>query len=155
MEKQRVIEIKCVNSTGVLNRITALFFARGISIDSIMSCETKNEDKYVIFVELTYDWKTVGFICRLLKKLVDVIDVKDITEEIHTETQTTLVKVKCTSKKECLKQFENFNIEVINEKNGKFYIEYANSKEKTEAFISVLDKLGSVTYLKSGRMFLK
>ncbi len=155
MEKQRVIEIKCVNSTGVLNRITALFFARGISIDSIMSCETKKDNEYVIFVELTYDWKVVAFICRLLKKLVDVINVKDITEEIHTETQLTLVKVKCTNKLECTKHFEDFNVEVINEKDGKFYIEFANSKEKTEAFVQKLHKLGSVKYLKSGRMFLK
>lgn len=155
MEKQRVIEIKCVNNTGVLNRITALFFARGISIDSIMSCETKKENEYVIFVELTYDWKVVAFICRLLKKLIDVIDVKDITEEIHTETQTTLVKIKCDNKEACISYFKDFHIEVLNEKNGKYYIEFANNKEKTESFIKELDKLGSVKYLKSGRLFLK
>ena len=66
-----------------------------------------------------------------------------------------MVKVKCDDKEACMDHFKNFNVEVLNEKNGKYYIEFSNSKEKTEAFVKELHTLGSVKYLKSGRMFLK
>ncbi len=155
MEKQRVIEIKCVNASGVLNRITAIFFARGISIDSMISTETKDDNKYIIFIELTYDSKTTTYIVKLLSKLVDVIRAREITDEIHVETQITLAKVTCKDNDQCLRQFKEFNIEVLGHKDDSFYVEFANNKEKTDKFIKTLKEMAIVEYVKSGRLFLK
>lgn len=153
--KQRVIAIKCSNHSGVINRITALFFARSLSINSLISSETQEANHYEIFVELTYSKEKVQFIVKLLDRLIDVIEVSDITEDIHIERQHTLIKLKSNDLKTCTTNFHNKPVRVIDIKDGYIYLELTDSINNTNDVIESLKELGAVEYVRAGRLFLK
>ncbi len=155
MSEKRVIEINCMNDTGVINRITSIFHARGISIDSLVSCQTEKENHFTIFIELTYDWKKVVYMIRLLEKLVDITSVKDITDEVQLDKELTLLKIKYHDLNQCLRTLEAFDIASFKNIDRHIFIEYSESKTKTDSLIDSLNEVGVVTYLKSGRVFMR
>lgn len=151
---QRVISIRCSDHAGVINRITALFFSRDISIHNLSSCETEDPDVREIFIEVPYDEEKSRYIVKLLDKLIDIIEVDDITDEINLGRQHTLVRLRTDINTFNL-GFNDIHATFLDVKGEWIYLEINDSPENTEKTVEKLMELGEVIYVRSGSLFLK
>ncbi len=151
---QRVISIRCQDHAGVINRITALFFSRDLSIHNLTSCETEDPKVREIFIELSYDQEKVAYIVKLLSKLIDIIEVCDITDNIQLGREHTLVRIK-TSIDSFNHIFSDINVKFLHVKGEWIYLEITDSVDNTNKTIEKLKDLGEVIFVKSGKLFLQ
>jgi acetolactate synthase-1/3 small subunit len=91
---KKTLSITVYNESGVLTRISTVFSSRGFNIDSIAVGPTENKGISKIIIVLPGDDQTIEQITKQLKKLIQVIEVKDITTRPCVERELMLIKVK-------------------------------------------------------------
>ena len=92
-EKRHIISLLVENEFGSLSRIAGLFSARGYNIHCLNVAPTNDESiSRMTLVTLCNDQK-INKLMKQLDKLVDVVNVKDLTEETHIEREMLLVKL--------------------------------------------------------------
>ena len=97
-ETRHIVSLLVENEFGSLSRIAGLFSARGYNIHCLSVAPT-SDDSISRMTLVTYcsDAKA-SQLMKQLDKLVDVINVKDLTGETHIEREMLLLKVKSTLK---------------------------------------------------------
>jgi acetolactate synthase-1/3 small subunit len=75
---KKTLSITVYNESGVLTRVATVFSSRGFNIDSIAVGPTENNGISKIIIVLPGDNSTIEQIAKQLKKLIQVIEVKDI-----------------------------------------------------------------------------
>jgi len=91
---RHIISILLQNEAGALTRVTSLFSSRGYNIESLSVAPT--EDSRVSHLTMvTYGSEAViDQINKQLFKLVDVVNIVDMTRDEHFERELLLMKVK-------------------------------------------------------------
>ena len=90
---KKTLSITVQNEPGVLTRISTVFSSRGFNIDSIAVGPTEQNGISKIIMILPGDNQTIEQITKQLNKLVQVIEIKDITTSPCVERELMLVKV--------------------------------------------------------------
>ncbi len=91
---KKTLSITVYNESGVLTRISTVFSSRGFNIESIAVGPTANSGVSKIIIVLIGDEQTIEQITKQLKKLIQVIEVKNITARPCVERELMLIKVK-------------------------------------------------------------
>ena len=95
LQKMRhIIAIHLQNEAGALTRVTGLFSTRGYNIESLSVAPTDDPAVSRLTLVTTGSDAVIQQISNQLLKLVDVVDVEDVTREEHFERELLLVKVK-------------------------------------------------------------
>jgi len=91
---RHIISVLLQNEAGALARLSGLFAARGYNIESLAVAPTSDESvsRLTLVTEGTDD--VIGQINKQLGKLVDVVDLADMTLGEHIERELLLVKVR-------------------------------------------------------------
>ncbi len=90
---RHIISILLENEAGALSRVSGLFSARAYNIESLTVAPTDDASISRITVVATGDDAVVQQIMKQLNKLVDVINLIDLTENEHFEREIMLVKI--------------------------------------------------------------
>ena len=95
-DRRHIISLLVENEFGSLSRIAGLFSARGYNIHCLNVAPTNNQSiSRMTLVTLCNDQK-ISQLMKQLDKLVDVVNVRDLTEETHIEREMLLMKLKCS-----------------------------------------------------------
>ena len=91
---------------------------------------------------------------KLLEKLVDVVNVKDLTEETHIEREMLLMKLKCNKnqRNELKRLTDIFRARIIDVSDTTYTIELTGVAEKIIAFMNSLGKIKIVEMVRSGAL---
>jgi len=90
---KRILTILMENEPGALSRIVGLFSQRGYNIDSLSVARTDDPTLSRLTVCTSGDEKSLEQITKQVNKLIDVLRVKNITEQEHVERELMLIKV--------------------------------------------------------------
>jgi acetolactate synthase-1/3 small subunit len=90
---KKTLSITVYNETGVLTRISTVFSSRGFNIESLAVGPTEHIGISKIIFVLPGDNPTIEQITKQLNKLIQVIEVKDITNTPCVERELMLIKV--------------------------------------------------------------
>jgi len=90
---KRILTILMENEPGALSRIVGLFSQRGYNIDSLSVAKTDDPTLSRLTICTYGDEKILEQITKQVNKLIDVLRVKNITEQEHVERELMLVKV--------------------------------------------------------------
>ena len=90
---RHIISILLENEAGALSRVSGLFSARAYNIESLTVAPTDDPTISRITVVAFGEEAIVLQIIKQLNKLVDVINLIDLTENEHFEREIMLVKV--------------------------------------------------------------
>ena len=90
---KKTLSLTVYNEPGVLTRIATLFSSRGFNLDSIAVGPTEKSGLSKIIMVLSVDNETIAQIAKQLKKIIQVIKVKDITSNPCVERELMFVKV--------------------------------------------------------------
>ena len=150
---RRMIIAKLHNVTGIMNRFTAVLNRRQVNILSITAGVTESQDlthtTFVIEVDHLYE---VEQIIKQLNRLIDVIEVADITDLPHVEREVVLIKVSAppTIRAEIFTMIEPFRVNVVDVNLENVTIQLTGDSAKIEALIDVVSPYGILNMARTG-----
>ncbi len=153
---RHTISVLVDNHFGVLARISGLFSARGYNIESLCVGTTEDATVSRMTVVVSGDDTVLQQIINQLNKLVEVIEVLDLTQESPIERELVLVKIKTTAKKrtELLEIVNIFRAKTVDVASHAIIIEATGSEEKVRAFIDMIRPFGIEEMARTGQIAL-
>lgn len=150
------ISVLVDNHFGVLARISGLFSARGYNIESLCVGVTEDPSISRMTVAVHGDERVLEQIVNQLNKLVEVIEVRDLTRDKHVERELILIKVAADAahRTELLEISSIFRAKVIDMSADAVIIEATGSEDKLAAFIDMVRPFGIVELARTGKIAL-
>lgn len=150
--RRLVLAILVKNTAGVLSRVTGLFSRRGYNIDSLTVGETLDKEISRITVTCFGDELILDQIKNQVSKLVDVIEITDLSQNESVYRELVLIKVNADEKtRQSIIEITNvFRARIIDVAAKSLVLEITGDTSKTEAFIEMLKPFGIVELIKTG-----
>jgi acetolactate synthase-1/3 small subunit len=130
MSRQHIISLLLENEAGALSRVSGLFSARAYNIESLTVAPTQDPSLSRLTLVTVGSEGTIEQIKKQLNKLVDVVNLIDLSESFSLERELVLIKVKKTdaivNKVEALSKDSSAHI--TDETDGYLIIELAGEK---------------------------
>lgn len=151
---RHTISILVENQFGVLARVSGLFSARGYNIDSLCVAETIDPAVSRMTVVVRGDDRVLEQIMKQLNKLVDTIEVTDLTQEDHVERELVMIKVAAANKvrSEIVEVATVFRAKVVDMGKDAMTVEVTGSEGKIRAFIDMMRPFGIQELVRTGKI---
>ena len=142
------------NQPGVLSRVSGLFSGRGFNIESLTVAETLDPVVSRITLVTSGDEIIMEQIVKQLNKLVNVIKVVDFREVKFVDREMALIKVKAdaNTRAEVLRIVDIFRGKVVDVSPHFYTIEVTGDEGKIQAIMDLLDQLGIVEVVRTGKV---
>ena len=143
---RHIISVTLQNEVGALTRVAGLFSTRGYNIESLSVAPTDDPAVSRLTVVTTGNDAVILQISNQLLKLVDVVDVEDVTREEHFERELLLVKVKAKATQigKLWSATQRAGGRVLWESPDSFTIELTSSEAGINHFIAEVSNYGVV-----------
>jgi acetolactate synthase I/III small subunit len=155
--KRHLIAVKLENSIGALIRVVNMFSARGFNLESVAVGETEDPAISRLTIVTRGDNRTIAQVNRQLDRLIDVLEIDDLTEHNHVERELCLVTADYTSetRAEILDTLEIFRGKVVDITPKAMTFELTGPPAKVNAFIELLRPHGIHEVARSGQVALR
>lgn len=151
--RKHVIVAKVQHNVGVLSRITSLFAGRGYNIDSLTVGKTHENKIARITIIVNGDERVVEQIIKQLRKLIETLKVRDITDSPHIERELALIKIHTAdsdTRDEIMRLVNIFRAKVVDVAPDSYTVEITGDQEKINAFIDLVKPFGIKDVARTG-----
>jgi acetolactate synthase-1/3 small subunit len=140
---------------GVLNRVASLFRRRNFNIESLAvgHSETPGISRMTIVTD-EEELLRRNVIRTNLLKLINVIDVQDVTDQPCVARETALIKVKAdaTQRGEVMNVAEMYRARIVDVANETLIVEVTGEGDKIESMLQILSPLGILEVMRTGKI---
>jgi acetolactate synthase-1/3 small subunit len=144
------------NKPGVLNRVASLFRRRNFNIESLAVGRTEKPDisRMTVVVDCPNGDMDAHKIEANLYKLVNVIDVQDVTHQPSVTRDLALIKVKVGPERraEVNSLAEIFRARIVDVAADVVIVEVTGTEDKIEGMIELLRPIGIVEMVRTGQV---
>lgn len=146
------ISVLVDNHFGVLARISGLFSTRGYNIESLCVGTTEDPTISRMTVVVEGDERVLEQIVNQLNKLVEVIEVADLTRDAHVERELVMIRLGTDAKRrtELIEIANIFRAKVCDVSPDALILEATGSKDKVNAFIDITRPFGIESLSRTG-----
>jgi acetolactate synthase-1/3 small subunit len=153
---KKVLSVVVRNQPGVLMRVAGMFSRRGYNIDSLAVGMTQNKKFSRMTVTVDNGDTMIGQIIKQLEKLIEVDDVRLLTEENKMARGMALVKVRAfDNRMDVLRLAEVFRASVIDIGEEAVIFEVTGVERKIRAFVDVMTPYGIMEMVQTGVIALE
>ncbi len=140
------------NKPGVLTRVASLFARRGFNIDSLAVGVTEDPTLSRMTIVVDTDEWNVERLISYLYKLVNVIQVHNLTDVPSVHRDLALIKINAEDENRgrILQIVEVFRARIVDVSVGSLMIEITGDEDKIEGFVEVLRPWGIVEMVRTG-----
>ncbi len=144
------------NQFGVLARVAGMFSGRGFNIDTLNVAPTHDPAVSRITVVVRGDDKVLDQITKQLRKLVNVVEVRDFSAGQSVDRELVLVKLSVDSKSrpELIQICDIFRAKIINVAPDSLVVEITGDDGKISAFLGLLESFTILDMARTGRLAL-
>jgi acetolactate synthase I/III small subunit len=137
---------------GVLNRVVSVFRRRTFNIESLTVGQTHLEGISRMTIVVDSDKTDVERIMPYMYKLINVLQVEDLTYEPRVSRDLAMVKINATpeNRADVMKLAEVFRARVVDVANDSLIIEITGDEEKIDGFVDVLRSYGIIEMVRTG-----
>jgi acetolactate synthase-1/3 small subunit len=137
---RHIISILLENEAGSLSRVAGLFSARGFNIESLTVATTTDPTLSKMSIVSVGNNEIIEQIIKQVGKLIDVVEVVDLTATEHIERELALVKIDVNSNNQTDidKQIDNFSGKIIDVSEDTYLVEIAGKAQKINDFLTAL-----------------
>ncbi len=137
---------------GVLTKVASMFRRRGFNIASLAVGNSEQPGLSRMTFVVNGDDYTVGQVVKQLDKLIEVIEVSDITQESIVTRELALIKVKTNSmtRGEIIQIVNLFRANIIDVGSESMVIEITGEEDKINALHNLLAPFGIMEMLRTG-----
>lgn len=155
---RHIVSILLQNEVGALTRVTSLFSTRGYNIESLNVAPTDDPTVSRVTLVTSGTEAVVQQIVNQSLKLIDVVNVDDITRDQHVERELLLLKLSTTAD-----QAENLRLcvqragaRILADHAESFTIELTDSESRITAFIAEAAGLAEILeVVRSGALAIR
>jgi len=154
MENKHTLSVLVENRPGVLTRVAGLFARRGYNIDSLAVGRTEDPAVSRMTIVVEGDEYVIEQVTKQLNKLVEVIEVSDITKKEHVERELILIKVKAepSVRGEIMQIVDIFRARVVDIGKETLIIEATGDIGKINAIESSMKPFGILEVVRTGKV---
>ena len=154
---RHTIAILLQNETGALSRVASMFSTRGYNIESLSVAPTQDPMVSRLTLVTEGEDSVIEQISKQLYKLVDVVEVLDITLLDHVERELMMIKCKLLDgKQDELHAFvDEEESKIISEVDGFIILEIMSDYDSNNRFLKTVEKMVEVIAIaRSGPLVL-
>jgi acetolactate synthase-1/3 small subunit len=143
------------NKPGVLNRVASLMRRRNFNIESLAVGTTEDPTVSRMTIVIDASKTNAALVERNLYKLVNVIDVQDVTNLPTVARELALIKVRVRDAQHRgeIKQIADmFQSRVVDVAKDSLIIEITGEEQKVDSLLSVLQDYGILEVIRTGRI---
>jgi acetolactate synthase-1/3 small subunit len=140
---------------GVLTRVASMFRRRAFNIESLTVGHTEQPGVSRMTIVVDDSRSGAEKIVQHLYRLVNVIQVDDITESPAVSRDLALIKVQTPSgqvRSEILQIVETFRARVVDVALGSLMVEVTGAEDKIDGLAEVLRPFGIIEMVRTGRV---
>ena len=143
---KHTIAILLQNESGALTRVASMFSTRGYNIDSLSVAPTDNPSISRLTLVTEGSDEVIGQITKQLYKLIDVVDVLDISQHDHIERELMMIKLKTNDDKEdAIKTvLYDYSATIVNDKDRLLIIEVMADTAKNDKLLEALSVMSTL-----------
>lgn len=152
---RHIISLLVQNEAGALSRVAALFSTRGYNIESLNVAATEDDEISRLTLVTKGSDDVINQINQQLLKLVDVVNIADMTLDDHIEAELLMVKVVAPAYAECSLPdlIEAAGARILDDSPETFTLELTGSSEQLDEFITALGDCSEIlSVVRSGAM---
>jgi len=137
---------------GVLNRVASLFRRRAFNIDSLTVGHTDQPGISRMTIMVDSDETSIERLIAYLYKLVNVLQVSDLSATPMVSRDLAMVKVNATSENRThiMQIVDVFRAHIVDFTSNSFIIEITGDEDKINGFVEVLRPLGITEMVRTG-----
>lgn len=143
---RHVISVLLQNEVGALTRMTGLFSTRGYNIDSLNVAPTDDPTVSRVTLVTSGSDSAIAQLNTQLAKLVDVVNIHDMTLGEHFERELVIIKLKLATGglAKVLKLTRDFGAELLDDAQISCTIQLTGALDEIDAFIQAAAKIGQL-----------
>lgn len=151
---RHIISILLQNEAGALTRVANLFSSRGYNIESLNVAPTADETVSRLTLVTKGSDAVIEQIGKQLGKLIDVVDITDMTSADHIERELALFKLHANGAAEKLAAvLDQFDARVLSDLQGDYTVEVVGGSQEIDRFLKRVSTVCNVlTVVRSGAM---
>jgi len=152
---RHIISLLVSNESGALARVSALFSTRGYNIESLNVAPTQNPEISRLTLVTRGSETVIEQINQQLLKLVDVVDIADMTMDDHIEREMLLLKVRLAGDRQndALEAVNDFGARILDDNPAFYTLELTGISEYVDEFIKRMGTTGElISVVRSGAM---
>jgi len=137
---------------GVLNRVSSLFRRRTFNIESLTVGHTEQHGISRMTIVVDSDETSVERLTAHLYKLVNIIQIEDLTRRPSVTRDLAMIKVNATpeNRTHIMQTVDVFRARIVDVTNNSFIIEVTGDEEKIDGFVEVLRPIGIIEMVRTG-----
>ena len=137
---------------GVLNRVVSVFRRRAFNIESLTVGRTHVEGVSRMTIVVDSEDTDVERIMPYMYKLINVLQVEDLTFAPRVSRDLAMVKINATpeNRADVMKLAEVFRARVVDVTNTSLIIEITGDEDKIDGFVDVLRPYGIIEMVRTG-----
>jgi len=149
---RHTIVVLVEDKPGVLNRVASLFRRRAYNIESLTVGHTETPGVSRMTITVDGDEVSTARLTAYLYKLVNVIQVFDLSAVPSVSRDLAMIKVNAgvESRTHIMQIVDVFRARIVDVTNASFIIEITGDEEKIEGFIDVLRPWGIIEMVRTG-----
>ena len=150
---RHIISILLQNEAGVLTRATSLFSSRGYNIESLSVAATEDPEVSRLRMVTIGSEAVIDQIIKQLFKLVDVVNIADMTMGEHIERELLLMKVRLDEGANIADIVSAAGARVLDSLPENFTVELTGTGVQIDNFMSTLGSCSEIlAVVRSGSM---
>ena len=141
---------------GVLNRVSSLLRRRNFNIESIAVGHTEQPDLSRMTIIVDGDYAKVEQVRKQLDKIIEVVNIVDITEDQPVARELALIKVKATAatRSEIIQIVDVFRANIVDVSIDSLMVEVTGDQDKVNSLLELLRGFGIKEMARTGRIAL-
>jgi acetolactate synthase-1/3 small subunit len=150
------LAVLVLNKPGVLARIAGLMSRRVFNIESIAAGYTEQPDVTRITIVTRGDERVLDQVIKQLSKLVDVINITQLSPEDSVERELAMIKVKAgpENRSAIVDIVEVFRANIVDVNRQTMVIQIIGDERKISALSLMLEEHGIVEIVRTGKIAL-
>ena len=143
---RHIISILLQNEAGALARVSGMFSSRGYNIDSLTVAPTHDPTVSRLTVVTSGSDAVIDQIIKQSRKLIDVVEVADLTGREHVEMELLLIKVEVTaqSARPVVEVIRRYRGQMLDESNSTRTVQVTGTGLEINEFIKAIIGLTKV-----------
>ncbi|MAD91544.1 MAG: acetolactate synthase small subunit [Gammaproteobacteria bacterium] len=144
---RHAISVLLQNEVGALTRMTGMFSSRGYNIETLNVAPTNDSSVSRVTLVVSGSDEAIAQLNALLAKLVDVVNIHDMTLGEHFERELAIIKVKLSADglNKIMKMSQQFGAVVLDEAQNSCTVQLTGKVKEIDAFVLRIGDLGKIS----------
>ena len=152
MQQQHLISVLMENEAGSLSRLVGLCSQRGYNIETLNVAPTDDPSISRLTLTTFTSPERIEQITKQLHKLIEVVKVLNLSDNVHVERELMLIKVRANGgvREEIKRSADIFRAQIVDINSNLYTIQIVGDKAKLDGFIDVIGRERIMEVVRSG-----